>query len=100
LATEGEDLDGLKEEISEELRDADRRIVINALVGEQDSHSMLDNGSRTFLRPILWGLLEQVDQYDRSLLLQQAIDESNSPYFASHTIGFLLGSSMATRLNY
>jgi predicted KAP-like P-loop ATPase len=28
LATEGEDLDGLKEEISEELRDADRRIVI------------------------------------------------------------------------
>lgn len=28
LATESEDLDGLKEEISEELRDADRRIVI------------------------------------------------------------------------
>ncbi len=28
LATEGEDLDGLKEEISDELRDADRRIVI------------------------------------------------------------------------
>lgn len=54
------------------------------------SQRMTDNGSRRFLLSILWDLLQRIGEDDRLSLLQQAISEGDSPYFASHTIGILL----------
>lgn len=84
-------------EYLDDLPDEDVDEVVFALfqVGDQlcsvdPSQSILDNGSRRFLLSILWDVLERVDEDNRSSLLQQAIDEGNSPYFASHTIVVLL----------